>query len=153
MSPEMSSSNYTSSLSLRYGLLFYRYGQYFKPQKISYKKTLLIQLFEFGSTKNRRQINAANPDVRNKNTPLSAFLAYQKRLIAKGISIFSLPRLYIFFTLFDWLNLKATGSRPRKITFLADMYAKNGHIRKNIKKVFLNKKKSENSKQFLPSQH
>ena len=136
MSPEMSSSNYTSSLSLRYGLLWVR-AMILNPRKLVIKNiiNLVVWIWQY-STKSRRQINAANPDVRNKNIPLSAFLAYQKRLIAKGISIFSLPRLYIFFTLFDWLNLKATGSRPKKITFLADMYAK----------------KSENSKQFLPFQ-
>ena len=35
-------------------------------------KMIHLQLFEFGNAKIQRQINAANPDVRNKNTTLSA---------------------------------------------------------------------------------
>ena len=43
------------------------------------QRTLIIQLFAFGSTKSQRQINAANPDVRNKNTIFSALLPCQKQ--------------------------------------------------------------------------
>jgi len=41
------------------------------------KRTWLIKLFEFGSTKSQRQINTANLDVRNQIKTISAFLLCQ----------------------------------------------------------------------------
>ena len=62
-------------------------------------------MFEFGSTKSQRQINTANPDVRNKNTTLSTFLPCQKHALPVSKCTFyfffikTLHLLYIFLTL------------------------------------------------------
>ena len=62
-------------------------------------RTWLIKLFEFGSTKSKRQINAANHDVRNEIKTISAFLYCQKpiSLFPTAHSIFSSSWLNIFF--------------------------------------------------------
>ena len=66
---------------------------------IFFQRTWLIKLFEFGSTKGQRQINAANPDVRNKIKTISAFLLCQKHisLFPTTHSIIPSPSLNIFF--------------------------------------------------------
>jgi len=63
------------------------------------QRTWLIKLFEFGSTKSQRQINAANPDVRNKIKTISAFLLCQTHisLFPTAYSIFPSSWLNIFF--------------------------------------------------------
>ena len=63
------------------------------------ERTWLIKLFEFGSTKNQRQINAANPDARNKIKTISAFLPCQTHisLFPTAYSIFPSSWLNIFF--------------------------------------------------------
>ena len=69
------------------------------PQKKFFERTWLIKLFDFGSTKSQRQINAANPDVGNKIKTISAFLLRQKHisLFPTAHSIFPSSWLNIFF--------------------------------------------------------
>ena len=71
------------------------------------ERTWLIKLFEFGSTKSQRQINAANPDVRNKIKTLSAFLLCQTHisLFPTAHSIFPSSWLNIFFLQNNFLGL------------------------------------------------
>ena len=66
------------------------------------QRTWLIKLFEFGSTKSQRQINTANPDVRNEIKTISAFLYCQNpiSLFPTAHSIFSSSWLNIFFHFF-----------------------------------------------------
>ena len=66
------------------------------------KRTWLLKLFEFGSTKSKRQIKTADPDVRSEIKIFSAFLPCQKpiSLFPTAHSVFLSSWLNIFFTRF-----------------------------------------------------